>query len=109
LVTIWPAASQTKPVPDCSPPPSPPRLRRLESGGVRYHLYDRRRDLLKQRDGRALDVRKIAARLDRARRGSREQESVDIGLADIDAEDDKKRNQHDPSKPVAHCGTPNLF
>ena len=63
LVTTWPAASQTKPVPVCRPP----RLLSLEEGlaalrGLREDMDHGGRHALEELDGRPLDRGEVAAR-----------------------------------------------
>jgi len=58
---------------------------------------------------RALDLGQAAARFDRARRRRRKQQAVDIGLREIDREDDQKHTNHDLREAVAHRRPPGSF
>jgi hypothetical protein len=77
-------------------------VRGIERGAPRHDLHDGRGDPLEQLDRRPLELGQAAARRDRARGRGREQQAVDIGLADIDPEHDQQRNNKKLREAVAH-------
>ena len=84
-------------------------LQRLGGRVAGDHLDHRRGIALEQLDARAFEIREIAAGLHRARGRRGKQQTVDIGLRDVDPQHDHKRDDDNSAHAVAHCTSPRAF